>query len=147
MFFAVSTVGGIPRHDPVKSQAEDAARAIVAKKERIPVKDVYRQLLTATTSGRKLRPKHHDVVVRAESGATLFRIRHQRDAVALLLPLENVAERTLWAISTAVAQILQAANAQSTDSTAITRSLSAASRASRAKTREATEEATVPAPM
>jgi ParB family chromosome partitioning protein len=125
----------------------DAARAIVAKKERIPAKDVYRQLLTASTRGRKLKPKHHDVVVRAENGATLFRIRHQRDAVALLLPLENVAERTLREISSAVAHILQAASAQITDSSAITRSHSAAARASRAKAREATEEATVPAPM
>jgi hypothetical protein len=69
-----------------------------------------------------LKPRHHDVVVRAENGATLFRIRHQRESLALLLPLENVAERTLRDISDAVAGILQAASVQAPDSMANTRS-------------------------
>ncbi|MGO8855486.1 MAG: ParB/RepB/Spo0J family partition protein [Steroidobacteraceae bacterium] len=100
----------------------ETARSLIAKPERRPVKEVYRQLLAAAAKGRKIKPRHHDVVVRAESGTTLFRIRHQRDSVALLLPLESVAERTLRDISDAVAGILQAASVQAADSMANTRS-------------------------
>jgi ParB family transcriptional regulator, chromosome partitioning protein len=100
----------------------ETARSLIAKSERRPVNEVYRKLLAASAKGRKLKPRHHDVVVRAENGATLFRIRHQRDSVALLLPLENVAERTLRDISDAVAAILQAASMQAADSLANTRS-------------------------
>jgi hypothetical protein len=78
---------------------------------------VYRKLLASSTKGQKLKARFHDVVVRGENGAPLFRIRHQRNSVALLLPVENVAEPTMREISKAVARILQAANAQTSDST------------------------------
>ncbi len=94
----------------------DTARSIVAQSKRCPAKDVYRQLLAASAKGRKPKPRHHDVVVRSEGGATLFRIRHQRDAVALLLPVENLAEPTLRNISDVLATILQAASRQVVDS-------------------------------
>jgi hypothetical protein len=100
----------------------EAARSIVAQSERHPAKEVYRQLLAAAAKGRKLKHRHHDVVVRGDNGAKLFRIRHQRNWVALLLPLENVGEPTMREISNAVARILQAESTQVADSTGTTRS-------------------------
>jgi ParB family chromosome partitioning protein len=132
--------------DPGARQAlVDAARAIVAKSERPPVNEVYRQLITASAKGRKLKPRHHDVVVRGDNGATLFRIRHQRDSVALLLPLENVAERTLRDISDAVAGILRAASVQTADSSAVTRLKPTGVGVSRPKTRDHADDAILPA--
>lgn len=125
----------------------DTARSIVAQKDRPPVKDVYRQLLTASAKGRRLKPRHHDVVVRGENGATLFRIRHQRDAVALVLPLESVAERTLRDISDAVAGILQAASVQAAASMANTRSKAKAERMSHRPKRDHAEEGVLPTPI
>jgi ParB family transcriptional regulator, chromosome partitioning protein len=100
----------------------EAARSLNAPSERLSVKEVYRRLLTASSKGRKLATRHHDVVVRGEHGAPLFRIRQQRDSVALILPLGAVEDRTMRNISAAVARILQAANAQVADSTMSTRS-------------------------
>jgi hypothetical protein len=100
----------------------DTARAIAAKADRPKAHEVYRQLLNGCAQGRKLRPKRHDVVVSGANGAPLFRIRHQRDCVALLVPLQNVGERTLQDISAAVAAILRGASAQVADSSIIARS-------------------------
>jgi len=100
----------------------DAARSLGALSERLPVKEVYSRLLAASSMGRKLAPQRHDVVVRGDQGAPLFRIRHQRDSVALLLPLDAVVERTMRDISAAVARILQAANAHVADPTISSRS-------------------------
>jgi ParB family transcriptional regulator, chromosome partitioning protein len=94
----------------------EVARFIVGQSARYPAKEVYRQLLAAAAKGRKLKHRHHDVVVRGENGATLFRIRHQRQSVALLLPLEQLGERTMRDISNAVTNILQAEHTQVHDS-------------------------------
>jgi len=100
----------------------ETARCLSAQPERVPAKEVYRRLLSASSKGRKLAPRYHDVVVRDDKGAPLFRIRHQRDSIALLLPLDAVAEHTLRQITTAVSELLQAANAQVADSTTDRRS-------------------------
>ncbi len=100
----------------------EAARSMSAQAERAPAKEVYRRLLSASSKGRKLAPRYHDVVVRDDKGAPLFRIRHQRDSIALLLPLDAVAEHTLRQITTVVSELLQAANAQVADSTTDRRS-------------------------
>jgi hypothetical protein len=94
----------------------EAARDQSAQAERVPAKEVYRRLLSASSKGRKLAPRYHDVVVRDDKGAPLFRIRHQRDSVALLLPLGAVAEHTMRQITTAISELLQGANAQVADS-------------------------------
>jgi len=100
----------------------DTARSIVVNPERLKPNEVYRKLLNGAAKGRKLRPKHHDVVVRAANGEALFRIRHRRDTVALLLPFESVAEGTLRDISDAVAKLLQAAIAATAESAVTARS-------------------------
>jgi hypothetical protein len=100
----------------------EAARSLSAQPERMPAKEVYRRLLSASSKGRKLAPRYHDVVVHDDQGAPLFRIRHQRHSVALLLPLDAVAEHTMRQITIAVSEVLQAANAQVADSTTDRRS-------------------------
>jgi hypothetical protein len=112
---------------------------MVAQKGRPPANEVYQELIAASAKGRELKPRHHDVVVRSENGATLFRIRHQRDSVALLLPLQNVAERTLRDISAAVANILYAANVQAADSPSNIREKPANDRGARKGGRPAVE--------
>jgi ParB family chromosome partitioning protein len=117
--------------DPATRHAVfEAARFIVARSARHPAKEVYRQLLAAAAKGRKLKRRHHDVVVCGENGAALFRIRHQRQWVALLLPLEHVGERTMRDISNAVSSILQAESTQVPDSPIATRSKPTADRPS-----------------
>lgn len=103
--------------DPATRQSLlDAARTLRSRAGRRTGQDTYRQLLAATAKGRKLAPRSHDIIVRGTRGAPLFRIRQQRDSVALLLPLDAVAERTLRDIADAVAGILQAAISQVVDS-------------------------------
>jgi hypothetical protein len=84
-------------------------------------------------------PSRHGLSDWSENGATLFRIRHQRDSVALLLPLQNVAERTLRDISAAVATILQSANVQAADSPSNIREKPANDRGARKVGRPAVE--------
>lgn len=101
-----------------------AARFLNAGSEPRSVKEVYRQLLIASSKGKKLAPRQHDFIVRDDRSAPLFRIRHQRETVAILLPLDAVTERAMRDISGAIVHILQAANTQVADSTASSRSKS-----------------------
>jgi ParB family chromosome partitioning protein len=99
----------------------DTARSLAAQAGRRPAKEVYRLLRAATAKGRKLKRPQHDIVIRGDSGTKLFRIRHQRDLVALLLPLESLAEQTLTDITAAVSRILHAAIVQPADLPAVIR--------------------------
>jgi len=97
--------------DPEKRRsAIRAARAIAAKPTNLRSKEVYRRLLASaavTAPGeRKGKNLHHDRVVEGPHGHTLFRIRHQQDAIALLLPRDKVSEKILTKIETAVARII-----------------------------------------
>lgn len=125
----------------------DAARSLIAKPERLPAHEVYRKLLNGSAQGRKLRIQRHDVVVRGADGSALFRIRHQRDTIALLLPLGHVGERTLRDISDAVAAVLRGASAQVDDSRLIARSKLEVKRVTRrAGKRDREQDGVQPAP-
>jgi ParB family chromosome partitioning protein len=127
----------------------DTARAVIAKPDRLPAHEVYRQLLHGAAQGRKLKIQRHDVVVRGADGSALFRIRHLRDTVALLLPLENVGERALRDISEAVAAVLRAGSAQVNDSGRIAGSKLEVKRAARRagkRARHPAEDGVQPAP-
>lgn len=88
-----------------------AARDIQKITPRLPPKDAYRRLLASvahTARGhRKLNESKHDKVVLGKDGCPLFRIRHQLDSVALLLPLEGVSASTLHNVELAVQELLQ----------------------------------------
>jgi ParB family chromosome partitioning protein len=93
----------------------EKARWLVGHAGKLSAQEVYRQLLGTTARGRKLRTQSHDLVVRGEDGAKLFRIRYQRNLVAVLLPVEQLEEQTINEISVAIAAILRDASAQVSD--------------------------------
>lgn len=103
--------------DPVRKQpAIRAARAITENSSRPRPKEVYRQLLASaapTTPGNhKIIPALHDQVIEGKDGTALFRIRHQQDSIALLLPIDRTSAKALKAIQGAVEQILTASTTQ-----------------------------------
>jgi len=83
------------------------ARAIAARPSRPPAEDIYRELLSASANGRKLRPRSHDRVIKDGDGRPLFRLRYQQSSVALVLPLERISASCLEAVCTAMAAVLQ----------------------------------------
>jgi ParB family chromosome partitioning protein len=90
-----------------------AARAIRAMEPRPRAAEVYRRLLLASVRGRKPRAGTHDTVVTGRDGTPLFRIRHQRSSVALLLPREKTSSAALDQIRRAVVDILSALETKS----------------------------------
>ena len=99
--------------DPVRSQPTmRRARAIATGAGTMSPQDVYRALLTSAASvvpgSHKVSRTLHDRVIQGRDGTPLFRIRHQQDAIALLLPVDRTSARTLAAIQHAVEGILNA---------------------------------------
>ena len=93
--------------DPARRTAAiRTARTINAAFPRPAASEVYRQLLASSARGRKLKALAHDQVVNGEDGTPLFRVRHQRNSIALVLPHEKVSHRCLEAIEDAVARIM-----------------------------------------
>ncbi len=92
------------------------ARAIANGGARQESREVYRQLMSASAPGRKLKPRVHDEVVKARDGAPLFRVRHQTNAISLMIPRASVSVRALEELRRAVAEVLQPANVQVADS-------------------------------
>jgi len=84
------------------------ARAIARTTVRLSAGEVYQQLLTAPTLGRKVKPRNCEEVIKDLRGTPLFRIRHQTRAIALLLPTDKVTVGALESIRGAIASILQA---------------------------------------
>lgn len=96
--------------DPVSRQpAIKAARMIASSASRPPARDVYRRLLASSAPAERGRPPKQESrvkVVKAENGSPLFRIKHQQDSIALVLPLQSTSPTTLDEIEHAVARIL-----------------------------------------
>lgn len=84
-----------------------AARAIASVRPRpsIPAKEVYRRLMAAAVKGRKAPNGVHDKVVKDLNGVPLFRVRHQRNSIAIVLPIEKSGASILAAIERAVTDI------------------------------------------
>ena len=103
--------------DPQRRGATCArARAIANLSTRPAAREIYRQLLTASVPGRKVRTPRHDEVVSGDDGRPLFRIRHQSNTVALMLPVQSISSSSLIQIRNAVIDVLQRENAQRIDS-------------------------------
>lgn len=83
------------------------ARAIATSADRPTPADVYRLLIAAATPGRKPRVATHDRVIKGAAGVPLFRVRQQRDFIALLLPVERVSALCLENLCSAVADLLE----------------------------------------
>ncbi len=83
------------------------ARYITSLSPRLDAGQVYTKLVAASMKGRRPNPRSHDEVIKGNDGRPLFRVRHQRDSIAVLLPVGKVSSRALTAIRDAVAGILQ----------------------------------------
>jgi ParB family chromosome partitioning protein len=102
--------------DPHRRQPTvQAARAVGRMSPRPSAREVYRHLLTATVGGRKAKTRVRDEVVKAGDGTPLFRIKHQTNSIAVLLPVEKVSAKSLEAIRQAICGILQDATPQVLD--------------------------------
>lgn len=84
-----------------------AARTIAADSRCPPAREVYRRLVTAHARGRRPSMGSHDQVVKDEHGVPQFRIRQQRNSIALVLPLAKVSAQTLASLRAATLRILQ----------------------------------------
>ena len=106
--------------DPGRRHATiQCARKIARLTERPSAPEVYRRLLAASVPGRKPRPAAHDDVVTAGDGRPLFRIRHQRNSVAIVLPSTKVSAATLGRVRRAITEILQDSSLQDASSQVI----------------------------
>lgn len=93
--------------DPHRRNATlQKARAIAARKTRPAGPEVFRQLLTASTNGRKPRSRTRDEVVKEKNGSPLFRIRHHRSTIAVVLPATRVSTKTLQRLRASIIKIL-----------------------------------------
>jgi ParB family chromosome partitioning protein len=85
--------------DPAKRHAVlDTARALASHEVRPLPEEVYRRMLAAVQSGRKARRAAHDVVVKADDGSPLFRVRSQRSSIAFVVPLQLMSAERLKTI-------------------------------------------------
>jgi ParB family chromosome partitioning protein len=82
------------------------ARTISARPIRSPPKDVYRELMAASAGGKKVKAPSHDEVVTAANGSPLFRVRHQINSVALVLPLKSTSSDVLARVKAMVSEVL-----------------------------------------
>ena len=85
------------------------ARAIALGSPRLSSRDAFRELLAASPHGRKLRSKPHDEIIRDGEGNPLFRVRHHRSALAILLPIGKISVTSMKIICGAIADALQGA--------------------------------------
>jgi ParB family chromosome partitioning protein len=90
-----------------REQVIRKAREISRQPVKLTTREICRRLIAASTAGRKPSTPKHDQVVLADNGSPLFRIRHTRTAIMLLLPVEEVTSRVLNDIRSSLQCILQ----------------------------------------
>jgi len=94
-------------HPERRKAAIRAARAISAVAPRPAARDVYRQLLASSARGRRVKHMCRDHVVKDANGTALFRLRHRRSSIALMVPLAVLTPDRLAEIRSAVGAILE----------------------------------------
>jgi ParB family transcriptional regulator, chromosome partitioning protein len=94
--------------DPEKRpQTLKAARELAQISPRPPAREACRRLLAAPVSGRKPVAKHAHEVICDQKGKPLFRVRHERRSIALLLPVDRVSAVTLKEVCGSVRALLE----------------------------------------
>jgi ParB family chromosome partitioning protein len=84
------------------------ARALTMQSPRPPAREVYRQVLASSEhGGRKPKAASHDKIIKNSAGAPLFRVRQQRNTVALLFPIGKLSAGRLEEIERAIRDILE----------------------------------------
>jgi ParB family transcriptional regulator, chromosome partitioning protein len=94
-----------------RAQILRAAREIGQVTPRLPAREVCRRLLAARVVGRKPVARLSQEVICDEKGKPLFRVRHERRAIALLLPIDLVSAVTLKEVCGSVRELLQGSSA------------------------------------
>lgn len=82
-------------------------RNISKRSPRPSAEEVYRYLMAPTGSATRERKNVRDIVVRAGNGSPMFRVRHLRNDLALLLPRSALSEAAVNQICEAVSDILR----------------------------------------
>lgn len=90
----------------VRDRVLSMARGLAAGEKRHPAEEVYRKLLSVAGRGRRISKTVHDEVVKDPQGVPLFRIRHQRASLAVIVPLERISKSDLDRIRDAMFQVL-----------------------------------------
>jgi ParB family transcriptional regulator, chromosome partitioning protein len=94
--------------DPIKKPALiEKARSVACKSARPVAAEVYRQLIASAVSGRPPKKPSHDEIVKGDGGAPLFRVHHQRNTIAVLLPVETASAFVMNDVKKALVEILQ----------------------------------------
>jgi len=105
--------------DPQKRVATvRAARDVCSTAPRPAAREVYQALLSASAAGRRVPNRSHDEVVKGRDGRPLFRIRHQTQHIAMLLPRETISAKSLATIRDHISGILQGETPQAINSAA-----------------------------
>lgn len=86
------------------------ARIIATRSPRLAAVDVFRELLSASARGPKVRRAPHDEVVTGRDNKPLFRIRHHSTSIAVILPLSKLYAQTLEQLRRQVTHVLQDAS-------------------------------------
>jgi ParB-like partition proteins len=97
----------------------DRARAMTKRHPRPSAAKVYEELISEPRASIKHRHHYPEEIVRDATGTPLFRIRHERRVVAVMLPVKTLSSDTLKKISSQVANILQNESLQRFDLSSI----------------------------
>lgn len=90
-----------------RRQIADRARAIVATGTRPKAHKVYDILLRSERVRARAVVPDHDEIVQDQQGAPLFRVRHNRDTIAFMIPSSKADLATLERIKTVVLDVLR----------------------------------------
>jgi len=94
--------------DPVKRDSIlRVARELTRTMPPPSAREVSRRLLAAPAKGRKPIAKRTDQVIFDEEGRPLFRVRHERTTIALLLPPDRISATTLKEVCSTLKTVLQ----------------------------------------
>lgn len=108
---------GIDLYDSWQNPAKrrtisERARALAKTLPRPPSARVYEILMSSTARNSKRNIRMRDEVITASNGAPLFRIRYQRQAVAVLLPIKALSDASMAEIKSMLSSFLQREIAQ-----------------------------------
>jgi len=104
--WALEIAAALDNHEK-RAQTLKAAREISKATPRPSAREVCRRLLAAPVTGRKPITRHTHEVICDEKGKPLFRVRHERRAIALLLPIDRVSSLVLKQVCGSVRALLQ----------------------------------------
>jgi ParB/RepB/Spo0J family partition protein len=81
------------------------ARALARLESRLPGADVFRQLISASSSARRSRGRR-DEVVKLSTGLPLYRIRYQTNSICFVVPVDTVTDEMLGELRASISEIL-----------------------------------------